>query len=241
MKKNLFEKSLKTISTILILFAITILVTWGFEIQNTNTTTKKITEQSEIQTNEEKNTISVNFDNLLKINNSTIGWLNISNTNINYPIVQAKDNSYYLSHNFYNEKNSAGWLFADYRNNFDILDQNTIIYGHNRIEGTMFGTLKNLLNESWYTQEQTIYFNTLNYQMTFQIFSIYTIKAQDYIPLTSFTDNELNFFIKQALSKSIYNFNIEIDKNDKFLTLYTCAKGNKERIIIHSKLIEQND
>ena len=75
--------------------------------------------------------------------------------------------------------------------------------------------------------------------MTFQVFSIYTIKAENYIPTATFTEEELDAFINNALTNSIYNFDVKVDKNDTFLTLYTCANGNQNRIIIHTKLLYQ--
>lgn len=235
----MFEKILKTISIILLLFATCCLTIWLIDSNNITNIAEEILKKAEIKEDKKTNTISVNFTNLTKTNKDTVGWLSITNTNISYPIVQSNDNDYYLTHNFYNEKSDSGWLFADYRNNFNNLNQNIIIYGHNRIENTMFGTLKNLLKEDWYTNEQTIYFNTLNKKMTFKVFSIYTIKAEDFIPTTSYTKEELDIFINDALKKSIYNFNVNMDNTDTIITLYTCTNNNKDRIIIHAKKLYQ--
>lgn len=237
--KRKFEKILKLLSIILLAFATCCLTLWLIDSNNITDMSEEILKKAEIKENKESNTISVNFDNLTNTNKDTIGWLSITNTNISYPVVQSNDNDYYLTHNFYNENSDSGWLFADYRNNFDNLSQNIIIYGHNRIENTMFGTLKNLLKENWYTKEQTIYFNTLDKKMTFKIFSIYTIKAEDFIPTTSYTKKELDIFINEALEKSIYDFNINMDNTDTIITLYTCTNNNKDRIIIHAKKLYQ--
>ena len=70
-------------------------------------------------------------------------------TNINYPYVQTTDNDYYLTHAFNKTRNSAGWVFLDYRNNPDLSDKNNIIYAHGRYDNTMFGTLKNALTNGW--------------------------------------------------------------------------------------------
>jgi len=239
MKRRTLEKLLKFISIILIIFVTFCLTLWLIDSQNITSISEEILKKSEIKKDENTNTISVNFDNLTTINENTIGWLSISNTNISYPVVQSKDNDYYLTHNFYNENSDSGWLFADYRNNFNNLSQNIIIYGHNRIENTMFGTLKNLLKEDWYKNDQTIYFNTINNKMTFKVFSMYTIKAEDYIPTTAYTQEELDKFIEEALEKSIYDFDINMDNTDTIITLYTCTNNNKDRIIIHAKKLYQ--
>ena len=87
------------------------------------------------------NYMNVNLKYYIDKNKETVGWIQIKGTNINYPIVQTKNNDYYLKHDFYKRKSSVGWIFADYRNNFNILDNNTIIYGHNLINRTMFGEI----------------------------------------------------------------------------------------------------
>jgi sortase B len=239
MKKRMFEKILKLLSTILLIFATSCLTIWIIDSNRITNIAEEILKEAEIKEDLDNNIISVNFDNLTKTNKDTIGWLSITNTNISYPVVQSKDNDYYLTHNFYNENSDSGWLFADYRNSFNNLSQNIIIYGHNRIENTMFGTLKNLLKEEWYTKDQTIYFNTLNKKMAFKVFSIYTIKAEDFISTTSYTKEELDTFITKALEKSIYDFNVNMDNTDTIITLYTCTNNNKDRIIIHAKKLYQ--
>ena len=93
--------------------------------------------------------INVDFKELKNINNDSIGWIKVNGTNINYPFVQTTDNSYYLTHAFNKKYSDAGWVFADYRNNMDVFDKNTILYAHARLDKTMFGSLKNILKNGW--------------------------------------------------------------------------------------------
>ena len=72
-------------------------------------------------------TVEADFNKLKEKNADIKAWIKVNNTNINYPVVQANNNSFYLTHNLYKEQNSAGWIFADYRNNLETLDKNTII------------------------------------------------------------------------------------------------------------------
>ena len=130
------------------------------------------------------NLINVNFKDLKKINNDTVGWIQVNGTNINYPFVQTKDNTYYLKKDFNKKYNSAGWVFMDYRNNISNFDKNTILYAHGRVDGTMFGSLKNIIKSNWYNVKSnhvvklsTEYENTL-----WQVFSIYRIpQTSDYL------------------------------------------------------------
>ncbi len=94
------------------------------------------------------NLIDVDFSKLKEKNSDTIAWIKVNGTNINYPIVKTTDNDYYLNHSFDKTYNDAGWIFMDYRNTLNN-DKNTIIYGHGRLDKTMFGTLRNILKSSW--------------------------------------------------------------------------------------------
>ena len=183
------------------------------------------------------------FSTLQEINKDTIGWLTVNNTRIDYPVVQAKDNDYYLKRDYYQNKNRHGWIFMDYRNNPDELNENTIIYGHNLANQTMFGTLRYALNSYWYKKSanQIITFNTPNENMKFQIFSIYTIPTTtDYLDITFPTTDAYQTYIDLVKGRSIYDFNIEVTTDDKILTLSTCANGNDKRLVIHAKLIKES-
>lgn len=183
------------------------------------------------------------FSTLQEINKDTVGWLTVNNTRIDYPVVQAKDNDYYLRRDYYQNKNRHGWIFMDYRNNPDELNENTIIYGHNLANQTMFGTLRYALNSYWYKKSanQIITFNTPNENMKFQIFSIYTIPTtNDYLDITFPTTDAYQAYIDLVKVRSIYDFNIEVTTGDKILTLSTCANGNDKRLVIHAKLIKES-
>ena len=97
--------------------------------------------------------INVNFDELIKKNSDTIAWINVNNTNINYPVVQTNDNEYYLTHSYDKSSNEAGWVFLDFRNHSDFSDRNNIIYAHSRLDKTMFGSLSRVLKSDWYTDK----------------------------------------------------------------------------------------
>ena len=183
------------------------------------------------------------FSTLQEINSDTVGWLTVNNTKIDYPVVQAKDNDYYLNRDYYQDKNRHGWIFMDYRNNPDELNENTIIYGHNLANQTMFGTLRYSLNANWYKKSanQIITFNTPNANMKFQIFSVYTIpKTNDYLDVTFSNSNLFQAYIDLVKGRSIYDFNINVTTDDKILTLSTCASGSDKRLVVHAKLIKES-
>ena len=186
-------------------------------------------------TNEEKK-YKINFEELKQKNSDTVAWLKVENTNIEFPIVQANNNSYYLTHNFDKKYNVAGWIFVDYKNKLDGTDRNIVVYGHNMRDNSMFGSLKDVITEEWYNNEENKYitFVTENDYQTYQVFSVYQIKTEDYYIKTEFKNNEFTEFIDTITKRSKKDFGINVSKEDTLLTLSTCANNNKYRVVLHS-------
>ncbi len=186
--------------------------------------------------------IDVDITELKEKNSDTVGWINVNNTNINYPFVQTKDNSYYLNHSFDKKYNEAGWVFLDYRNSKNINNKNTILYAHSRLDKTMFGSLSKVLKSSWYNNKDNhiIRLSTDTENTLWQIFSVYKIPEESYYITTNFNNNEeYNKFLNTIKQRSIHNFNTNLDANDKILTLSTCY-SDTERTVVHAKLIKRS-
>lgn len=184
--------------------------------------------------------IDVNISDLKEKNSDTVGWLNVNNTNINYPFVQVKDNDYYLHHSYDLSYNNAGWVFLDYRNDKNLSDRNNIIYAHHREDNTMFTSLLDTLNYTWYTNKDNhiIRISLENVNTLWQIISVYKIPAESYYITVKFTDSEFTRFITEITNRSIYNFNTTTTINDTLLTLSTCY-DNDTRVVVHAKLIKK--
>ncbi len=186
------------------------------------------------------NLIDVNFTDIKKKNNDVVGWIQVSGTNINYPFVQTTDNTYYLTKDINKNNNSAGWVFMDYRNNIKDFDKNTILYAHSRVNGTMFGSLKNIMNNNWYNNKlnhviklSTEYENTL-----WQVFSVYiTPVVNDYLQIEFNNSDTYLEFLNMIQKRSAYTFDVSLNNLDKILTLSTCYNDN-ERVVMHAKLIK---
>lgn len=239
----------KTISLISIIFIVISLfgiiyysyklINWKNDIDENKEIKDKLKEKIDI---EEDTSYNVDFNSLKQINPDTIAYLKVNNTNIDYVVVKGNDNSYYLKHNFNKDYNTSGWIFADYHNRFDENDRNIVIYGHNTKDGSMFGSLKNVLNDSWYKNEDNynIILVTEKGTYNYNIFSIYTIEPEDYYINTNFnSDTEFNEFVSVLKNRSIYNFNIDVSTQDKILTLSSCTAGGKKRVVLHAKLISK--
>ncbi len=184
--------------------------------------------------------IDVDLNELKKTNSDVIGWVQVNGTNINYPFVQTNNNDYYLTHAFDKSFNYAGWIFLDYRNNINDLDKNTIIYGHGRLDNTMFGSLKNILNTNWYNNlDNHIIKVVLNGTSSlWQVFSVYRIpNTNDYIRTSFNSDEDFQSFTDMIQQRSVYHFNTEVLPTDKILTLSTCY-DLKEKVVMHAKLIK---
>lgn len=180
------------------------------------------------------------YQKLLELNSDTVGWLEVKNTNVNYPVVKSNDNDYYLYHAFDKSSNRGGWIFLDYRNNVDSNDKNYIIYGHSMSNGTMFGTLKNVINESWYSNSSNLIINFsikgVNYK--YQIFSIYVIDNTDDYLITNFSSNDSFIsYINKSKERSIKDFNVDVTENDSIVTLSTCYTTSAQRLVIQAKRI----
>lgn len=189
------------------------------------------------------NLIDVNFSELEDINSDVCGWIQVNGTNINYPFVQTNNNDYYLTHSFYKDYNEAGWVFLDYRNNIQSLHQNTIIYAHSRIDTTMFGSLKKLLNSNWYNDKDNhiIKLSTKNQNTLWQVFSVYHIPTtSDYLKIDFDSPEQFSNFAKMLQDRSVYSFNTSVGGNDKILTLSTCY-SNGEKMVMHAKLIKYSN
>ena len=187
------------------------------------------------------NLISVNFDELLKLNNETKGWIQVNGTNINYPFVQTNNNDYYLTHSYNKSYNQAGWVFMDYRNDTENLDRNTILYAHGMNNQTMFGSLRNILSSSWYnnTDNHIIKLSTPTENTLWQVFSVYHIETtNDYIQTEFATDTEYQTFLDMLKNRSAVEFDTTVNATDKILTLSTCY-NKTDKVVMHAKLIKR--
>ena len=186
--------------------------------------------------------LEVDITSLKEKNSDTVGWINVNNTNINYPYVQSKDNKYYLNHSFDKKYNEAGWVFMDYRNNSNLDNKNTILYAHSRLDKTMFGSLSKVLKSNWYTNKDNhiIRLSTETENTLWQIFSVYKIEEESYYITTKFdNDDEYTEFLDTLKSRSLYNFNTNLTSEDRILTLSTCYDDTR-RTVVHAKLIKKS-
>lgn len=212
-------------------------------VEDINKNNSEEEDNSEDEVNQEQvNVLSVDFASLKEKNPDTVAWVKVDNTNIDFPVVKSSNNNYYLKRNFNKESNGAGWIYADYRDSFDELSQNTVIYGHNRRNGTMFSNLTFLLDNNWFADENNkrFYFSTESSNYVAEIFSVYSMKASSVGTVTDFPDNEqFESFINSVKNMSNYDFGVDVSAADRVITLCTCGNNTKYRILVHAKLVQK--
>ena len=180
------------------------------------------------------------FEKLLAINSDVIAWINIPDTNINYPVVKGEDNEYYLKHNIKKENSISGSIFMDYRNKGNDQDLNKIIYGHNMKDGSMFKTLTNYKRKEFFLDHPIIKLDTLSESTEWEIFSVYiTDTSVNYIKTNFYNKEEYKGSLDELNQKSLYDTGVSITSDDIIVTLSTCTyEFDNARFAIHAKLIK---
>nr|MDF9460319.1 class B sortase [Bacillus pumilus] len=188
----------------------------------------------------EPGTTRTSFDELRKVNNDIVGWINMKDTMIQYPIVQSRDNAFYLTRNYLKNDTRAGSIFMDYRN--DVLHEspNTVVYGHRMRDGSMFAGLTNYLKKDFFHEHRTFQYDTLYQSYEAEIFAVYETTVDfDYIQ-TDFQDlGEYAHYLQAVRKKSIYQTKTDVSTDDLILTLSTCdhvLAPKNGRLVVQAKL-----
>lgn len=187
--------------------------------------------------------LEIDFQNLKAINEDLVGWLYYEPLELSYPIVRGNDNEYYTLYTFEQEENSSGAIFMDFLNRTDFSDYNTIIYGHNMRNGTMFGSLKELLNDTSIIEENPyFYIFTEDHAYMYEIASAYITESSSHTYDLITNEDDQTEFIDYILSVSTWFWDKEITAEDKIMTLSTChGLHSSNRTVVHGILIAQED
>lgn len=170
------------------------------------------------------------YDSYLRFNSDTKGFIMSEGTPIQYPIMQATDNNYYLTHLANNIESKNGSIFIDYKIDLGLEAKNCVIYGHNMRNDTMFGSLQEYAEESYYEKHpyMDVYVGYKHYR--YYIFAMYTTPVNsDTYTIRFKNDKAFLEYIKLSKGKSIYTPDVgEITADDKIITLSTCMDSNDE-------------
>lgn len=180
----------------------------------------------------------VDFISLEKINPDVVGWLAAEGTEINYPVVQGKDNDFYLTHLFTGERNKLGSIFMDYRNHNDFSDKNTIIYGHNMKDGSMFSSLTNYKDQEYYDRFPTMLLFTPNGNYMIEFFAGNIVDGNyDSVRFDFKDDYDFQNYVDSLKKKSTFESNTIVKSDDRIITLVTCSyEYDNARYTLYGKL-----
>ena len=185
----------------------------------------------------------VDFDELKKQNSDIYAWINIPGTSVDYPVLRCEDdNSYYLNHTVDKKKSIYGSIYTENYNGADFADFNTVVYGHNMKNGTMFGTLKKYRDKTFFEENRYINVYMPGRIMKYEIFAAY-VWDNRHILLSLDFDNEdiCEAYIDMILSTRKMNANINsglpVTKDDRIITLSTCTGNDDERYLVQGVLI----
>ena len=179
-------------------------------------------------------------------NNDLVGWITIADTHIDYPVVQGKDNEYYLSHNFNGKNDANGCIFVDMNCSIYPRSKNIIIYGHHMKSGKMFANLEKYDSYDFFTKHRKIVFDTIYEKAEYEVIFVF----RDYVHASDDTDfkyyefvdvnseTEFNSYMDELREKSIFSSNAPVTMDDELLTLSTCdyMQANGRFVVMAKKI-----
>lgn len=173
----------------------------------------------------------MDFTEVKKENEETIAWIWIDDTPINYPVVQGSDNEYYLTHLYNKKYNISGSIFGDYRNGSDFTSTNTVLYGHNLKNGTMFGSLKKYKDLEFLNNHKYVWIMTPKATYQYEIYMVYEFDAsKDHYVFNFNSETSFQSYLENI--EPIVSNNLEVNLEDHILTLSTCDENEKNKRLV---------
>lgn len=185
-----------------------------------------------IKNADDKEKFRVDFDELMKINDDTVGWIRFYKepSQINYPVVQGEDNDLYLHKTFSANENTLGAIFVDAAASSDFTDENTIIYGHRMKDGSMFRKLEEYKDKDFWKENPYFYIYTPDgKEITYKIYSVGQVLDTSDTYLTSFAGEEdYQKFLDMTMKEADYDTGVKVTTDDTIVTLSTCTAASDE-------------
>lgn len=184
--------------------------------------------------------VKFDFDKIQKENPDIVAWLQIESLGIDYPIMHADDNAYYLYRLPNGEYNASGSLFLDY-NNESFEDLHTLVYGHNMRDGSMLAGILKYLDKSFYDENGgELILHTKEGVWQYELAAIAQVAPDSFIYTLGFSEDEQYAeFLNQVKASSVYDTGVELDEQDKVITLSTCTRDGKNRVVLSAVRTEQ--
>lgn len=175
---------------------------------------------------------------LRETNEDVLGWIRVPGTKINYPLMQGEDNDFYLNHTWDKQPNSVGSIFLEHLNSPDLTDYNTIVYGHNMNNGSMFADVENFAVASYWETRRYVYILTDAGVYRYEIFAFFHAQVDSLTyGLNPKQDNTKEDFLNLALENSWIDTGVEPQLTDRILTLSTCSGADYGyRYVVQARL-----
>lgn len=260
------SKLSRTANIVITVIAVLVLVVAGafcikyfvefYQSKNQNDALAALVTESEETYPAEPAFVQPKYRSLYNENNDFVGWITVPNTAINHPVVQGEDNSYYLRRDFYKQYLRRGTIFMDYRNDPENLNVNTILYGHNYLDSTMFSDLEKYKDIEFYKTAPVIEFNTIYGDYKWKVFAVFLTTASpeldngyvfNYI-YPFMTESSTEEFIAEVAKRSLYDTGVDVLPTDKILTLSTCTrdiditrKQEDARCVVMARLVRAGE
>lgn len=176
----------------------------------------------------------IDFDKLADINTDIYAWIRIPDTNIDYPIAQREgDDAYYLSHDMYQKPRFAGCIYTEDCNSKEFTDPNTVIYGHNMKNKSMFQNLHLFSDADFFEEHPDVYIYTPQGVLLYKVFAAYTYDDRHIMNSFDFSDPEVfQDYLDEILHIRAMDANIregvEVTVDDHIITLSTCVGGQTQ-------------
>lgn len=181
----------------------------------------------------------IDFENLQQENDELIGWIKVRALDISYPVMQAEDNDFYLHRTFEKEYNFAGCIFLNCDNEPDFTDMNSIVYGHNMKNGSMFGKIKQFQDEKVFNKSKYFWIYTKDLIFQYRIFSVSVVNNTGLAYQTFYTTDKFQELIDYAYAHSeVDTSGVEVTPDDKIVTLSTCTGDSATRRVVFGKLAQ---
>lgn len=182
----------------------------------------------------------MDIEALRDVNNDVIGWIRIPDTNIDYPLLYGEDNEHYLKHSWKNESSDVGAIFMEHENSENLMDFNTIIYGHNMRSGSMFGSLKEYRSRDFWEKHPCIYILHEEGVFRYDIFAAYRVGLGNITYAMQISNPKQRAeFIRYALENSQLDTGIQPDAGDRIITLSTCTDDPDYRWVVQGVLNDE--
>lgn len=235
--KQTTKKTRRLIYIFLIVLIIIATIYIIFFIKGKNDTIQESAALNDVQIDEAKvddktTERMLQVQELQKENPDVVGWIEIEGTNINYPVLQGTDNSYYMTHNYKKEETKDGSIFLDKDYDWSIPSSNLLMYGHNMGDGAMFQDLLKYENEEFYKQHPIVRFTTATEDAEYEIISAFKSRVyykseknvfRYYYFINADNEEEYNEFVSNAKEASFYDTGKAAEYGDQLMTLSTCS------------------